>query len=905
MLGRKRRTCEDNCLKYVDLTKELIEKGKTDFGALCDGFEMLRGVKDAGGVPERDLMHLGWAIRNQSLTFLKQQGSDAADLYKKALLFNAVRSFDDYMIYLEFQRPKEEQFYLPRRKVMKPLVDALQELADDELDELFLSEPPRTGKLLSDDTPVLTTKGWKNHGDLQVGDYVYSPEGKAVPVIGVMPKHHTTHTVTMTDGSKFDCHFRHEWKVYDRRKKCVRIMETQEMIGHLENGKKYGKARGHRYNFQLLKREPISGPDIELPVKPYTLGVWLGDGTNKAPNITHPMKDICVIHSIVNDDGYRVSNVVCHKTTKVFGAYIAGLGEELRKVGMCYSNKKCEKHIPEIYFTASYRQRMELLAGLIDTDGTLVRKEHRYQFSTISDTLKDDFITLVSTFGWRCSATKHDACTSSSGIEGKHDVWTIGFNPTEYIPCRVERKQLYEFSKQRRVAIQSIEPSEHKQGNCITVYGGMYLAGRTLTPTHNTSTLMFYATWIIGKWPEKSNLYCAFSDIITNAFYTGVLEILRDPYTYQWHDIFPDSRIAATNSKDETLDIDRVKRYKTLTCRSLYGTLNGACDCNGILISDDLIGGIEEAMNKDRMVSAWTKVDNNLLPRAKEKAKLLWCGTRWSMIDPAGLRMNLLKSEPKFANRRVKIINLPALNEKDESNFDYLYGVGFSTDFYQQRRASFERNNDMASWLAQYQGEPIERQGALFEPEDMKTYNGILPDEKDLVRIFMAVDPAYGGGDFTASPVCYQYIDGSVYVADVVYCDGDKKVTIPLLVNAVEKYKVQAVQIEANKATLGYTEELDRELRKKNLKVNVTTALAPNNMAKETRIYDKAPEIREFCFLDEGKRSKEYNQFMTNVYSFTLTGKNKHDDAPDSLAMAVDMLQSTARKAELFSRPYR
>lgn len=553
-------------MQYVDLTKELIEKGKTDFGALCDGFEMLRGVKDAGGVPERDLMQMGWNVRNLSLTHLKQYGSDAADLYKKALLFNAVRSFDDYMIYLEFQRPKEEQFYLPRRKVLKPLIDALQALTDNELDELFLSMPPRVGK---------------------------------------------------------------------------------------------------------------------------------------------------------------------------------------------------------------------------------------------------------------------------------------------------------------------------------------------------TSMLMFYATWILGKYPERSNLYSAFSDIITSAFYSGVLEVLRDPYTYQWHDIFPDSRIAATNSKDETLDIDRVKRYKTLTCRSLYGTLNGACDCNGILISDDLIGGIEEAMNKDRMVSAWTKVDNNLLPRAKEKAKLLWCGTRWSMIDPAGLRMNLLKSEPKFANRRVKIINLPALNEKDESNFDYLYGVGFSTDFYQQRRASFERNNDMASWLAQYQGEPIERQGALFEPEDMKTYNGILPDEKDLVRIFMAVDPAYGGGDFTASPVCYQYVDGSVYVADVVYSDGDKKVTIPLLVSAVEKHKVQAVQIEANKATLGYTEELDRALRKRGLKVNVTTALAPNNMAKETRIYDKAPEIREFCFLDEGKRGKEYNQFMTNVYSFTLTGKNKHDDAPDSLAMAVDMLQSTARKAEIFSRPYR
>lgn len=419
-----------------------------------------------------------------------------------------------------------------------------------------------------------------------------------------------------------------------------------------------------------------------------------------------------------------------------------------------------------------------------------------------------------------------------------------------------------------------------------------------------TTILLFFCTWIIGRWPEKSNLYSAFSDIITSAFYNGCLEIIKDPVTYCWHDIFVGKHIVRTNSKDETLDIERAKRYPSLTCRSLYGTLNGACDCNGFLISDDLIGGIEEALNKDRMVSAWSKVDNNLIPRAKEKAKVLWCGTRWSVIDPAGLRMDLLKNEERYKNRRVKIINLPALNENDESNFDYLYGVGFSTEYYQQRRASFERNNDMASFLSQYQGEPIERQGSLFEPSDMKFYNGVLPDEEHLVRIFMAVDPAFGGGDFTASPVCYQYEDGSIFVHDVVYNDGDKRITQPLIANAVEKHHVQAVQIEANKSTMSYKDEVENLLKKKGIKINITTRVAPNNVAKETRIFDKAPDIREFYFLEEGKRSKEYSMFMQNVFSFKLTGKNKHDDAIDSLAMAVDMITSIGRRAEVFKRPY-
>lgn len=418
-----------------------------------------------------------------------------------------------------------------------------------------------------------------------------------------------------------------------------------------------------------------------------------------------------------------------------------------------------------------------------------------------------------------------------------------------------------------------------------------------------TTILMFLMTWLVGRNSESSNLYSAFSDVITSAFYNGCLEIINDSTTYLWHDVFPNSSIVSTNAKDETFNIDRKKRYPTVTCRSLYGTLNGACDCNGFLVSDDLIGGIEEALNKDRMISAWSKVDNNLIPRAKEGAKILWCGTRWSMIDPAGLRMELLKNDETYKTRRFRIINLPALTKEDESNFDYMYGVGFSTTYYKQRRASFERNNDMASWLAQYQGEPIERSGALFEPEYMKFYNGVLPDEQP-VRIFMAVDPAFGGGDFVSAPICYQYADGSVYVHDVVYNDGDKRITQPLIVKKIMEHSVQAAQFEANKSTASYKEEVEQELKNRGYRLNITTKPAPNNVAKEIRIRDKAPEIREFYFIEEGKRHKEYSMFMQNVFSFKLVGKNKNDDSVDSLAQAVDMIATGNMTASIFRRPY-
>lgn len=417
-----------------------------------------------------------------------------------------------------------------------------------------------------------------------------------------------------------------------------------------------------------------------------------------------------------------------------------------------------------------------------------------------------------------------------------------------------------------------------------------------------TSILMFYVTWLIGRNSEASNLYSAYSDTITKAFYNGVLEIIQDPLTYLWKDVFPDAKIVSTNSQEETLNIDRRKRYPSLTCRSLYGTLNGACDCNGVEISDDLIGGIEEALNKDRLVAAWSKVDNNLLPRAKEKAKILWCGTRWSIIDPAGVRMELLENDERFQNRRYEIINLSALDENDESQFNYDYNVGFSTDYYHQRRASFERNNDIASWNAQYMGEPIEREGALFTPADFRYYNGELPPETP-DRIFMAVDPAFGGGDYVAAPVVFQY-GNDLYVHDVVYDNGDKKVTQPLLVKAVLKHSVQAMQIEANKSTESYKEGVADELKKQGYRMNITSKAAPTDKAKFQRIFDKAPDIREMMiFRESGKRSKEYSQFMQNVFSYKMFGKNKNDDAPDSLTMAINMVRSPYDKVQIFQRP--
>ena len=426
--------------------------------------------------------------------------------------------------------------------------------------------------------------------------------------------------------------------------------------------------------------------------------------------------------------------------------------------------------------------------------------------------------------------------------------------------------------------------------------------------TGKSTSVQMFLLWVMARDSERSNLYCSYTDSVVNVLYNGILEVRNDPVTYSFSDIFPDSTLASTNAKDLLINFDRKKRYASFTGRSLYGTLNGACDCNGYLVADDLISGVEEAMSKDRLRNAWAKVDNNMLPRAKENAKILWIGTRWSLTDPQGIRIDLLENEPQYASRRWKVLNTPALDEKtDESNFDYAYGVGFSTEYYRQRRASFERNNDMASWFAQCQGVPIEREGAVFEPDDLRYFNGVLP-EGDPDRVFMAVDPAWGGLDYTAGPVCFQYGE-DIYIADVIFDNNEKDITQPKIVGLVEKYGVNAIKVEGTKMTASYGENIDQILRSKNIRVNMVINTSHfTGTGKQQRIFDKASDIRNhMVFLSEGHRTKEYTQFMQNVFSFTINNKSRsrHDDAPDSLAMTIDFaFFGGSAKAEVFNRPW-
>ena len=420
--------------------------------------------------------------------------------------------------------------------------------------------------------------------------------------------------------------------------------------------------------------------------------------------------------------------------------------------------------------------------------------------------------------------------------------------------------------------------------------------------TGKTQVVKFGFLWAGSKDTEKSNLYTAYSDKITSGFYDGIIELITDP-TYTYAEIFPQNveKKLITDGKDLTIDLIRKKTYPTFTMRSIYGTLNGACDCSGLAVADDLFSGIEEALSTDRQTTVWGKFDNNFMKRLKRKAKLINMGTRWAPLDVQGRRMSLLENNEKYKNRRWNAIIIPALNENDESNFDYPYDLGYSTEDYHMIRASFEENDDMASWFAQDQQEPIERFGALFNVDNLKTFNP-KKDMPDRVpdRIFAAVDPAYGGGDFVSMPICYQF-DNDYFIVDVVFNDGEKDVTIPEVTNRMayhlEKFgnKTAEVHFEETKTTTEFRTTCEKMWKELGVAVNATHAPAPNTISKMDRIKNHAPDIRQLYFVETSHRTKEYSKFFQWLLKFKTEGKNKHDDAPDSLAQLCDMIYGDKR----------
>lgn len=407
-----------------------------------------------------------------------------------------------------------------------------------------------------------------------------------------------------------------------------------------------------------------------------------------------------------------------------------------------------------------------------------------------------------------------------------------------------------------------------------------------------STTCIFFMTWQMGLHPDMANLMSGHSDPLTKGFYRETLNIIRSE-EYCWKDVFPDVSFESTSAEDEAINLNSPSRFPTLTCRSIEGTTTGAVEAANLLYTDDLIKDRKESLSPQRLETKYQDYLNKILDRKLDNAKELMVGTRWNVADPLGKIQSQHKDNPRY---RFRVI--PALNEDDESNFVYKFGKGFSTKYYKSLRETLDNNE----WMAKYQGRPFKREGLLFPAEELKTYNGVLPvGEPDV--IMAAIDVAWGGGDSLAMPVLYVY-GGRGYVQDVVFSKGDKTITMPLVEGKILQHRIQLIRVEGNNGGHMYSDVIDQNIKNAGYFCNITNRVTGSDKSKMTRMVQYAPEIKQLYFINDKNASKEYREFMEEVTSLSVEGKNEHDDAPDSLAMLIDFWKGDAGWCEPVERPW-
>ena len=413
--------------------------------------------------------------------------------------------------------------------------------------------------------------------------------------------------------------------------------------------------------------------------------------------------------------------------------------------------------------------------------------------------------------------------------------------------------------------------------------------------TGKTTLIKFLLAYIIGQEPKSANMYISYSDGMTKMLLDSVKSMLTDKEEYCFHEIFPDLGEPDTSAEYKTISYRRKGDFPTLGLVSMSGSVTGRTRANRFLVTDDLVKNKEEARSPERLDKLFGDYTATLTTRMiGDNVKQLMLGTRWSSYDPLGRMQDAHGDDPRYT-----FISIPVWDENEQSNFEYEHPDRYTTEKIRDIKATI----DPADFECLFMQHGIEKEGLAFASDSLKYYNGVLPDgEPD--NICFVNDVAWGGGDSLSMPIAYVYGD-YCYIHDWVFDKRDKSVTKPRVIAKILQHKIKMGRTESNNGGSEYSDDVYRILRTEyGYSINMSHKKAPTNMAKLTRIEQHAPTIREFYFRSENCRDDDYRKAMNELTGFSFTVKNKHDDAPDSLAMMAEYVFDRSKIITVGKRPF-
>lgn len=400
--------------------------------------------------------------------------------------------------------------------------------------------------------------------------------------------------------------------------------------------------------------------------------------------------------------------------------------------------------------------------------------------------------------------------------------------------------------------------------------------GKTLLGTR-------YLAWVMARHKDESSFFVTHTTIMSRKVQDDILEIASMP---GFKRVFPEITVDS-NKEDKWIDfLPRLHNgYHTLHLASMDSAKAGVIDCSCLLYCDDLIEGIEQAMSPERMEKALDKYKVDIRQRiSKSDNRTLMIATRWGTNDPLTYEDN-----KNINNPRAKFIKRPALNELGESN--YLFTVDpFTTQFFQD----IKNDMDEVSFECIYQQNPMDREGLMFT--NLKRYKELPKGNPDV--IYMACDVAFSGSDNLSAPMAYQFGD-DVYITDAVFSPEGYTITEPLVTSFMEKHSPNFAKFEANNGGDFYAKDI-RNAVEEIINTRIYSERTKSN--KMFRISQFEPIIQQFYFKDRTlyKPGSMYDKFIREIERFNINGKNKHDDAVDSLAMLAEMKRKAQNGGGVF-----
>lgn len=408
--------------------------------------------------------------------------------------------------------------------------------------------------------------------------------------------------------------------------------------------------------------------------------------------------------------------------------------------------------------------------------------------------------------------------------------------------------------------------------------------------TGKSTTFLMFLSWVAMKRPNSHNAYGCHAGELAKGVYEEFLNFFTTPeyafselYSY-WHPLCP--LIENKSAESSTINLDKKSRFPTIVCRGADATWTGAVDvsADGYLCVDDLVRDREHALNPRRMEDTYQAYQNKMLDRLNDGSKVILVGTLWNVLDPIERERKANEGKPEWLFRKI-----PALNENGESNFQYTMGKGFSTKYFEEMRDRLSKPD----WMAKFQQQPYVREGLLFPEDECRFFNGMVNDTKH--KVVSLIDPAFGGADSTSMPIVRIEEDSDSYkVIDWVHKSGTQKVTLPLIVDAIEKHFITELYIEQNSGGKLMTDKIEEELKTRNLRFcKINRYYARTRLPKEEKIKAYSDYVKDnFEFLMENKylseeaeyrRTEMYNDAMYELHMYTSEGKNFHDDSPDAI----------------------